>query len=140
MTRLARPPARSGENAETDWRAVPCRFRDDRPVEEDTMERSLRPIASILLLAGLVLTLAAPAAAAPRAEPLLVTTVPGLRLVAELWAWAGVWFGESPIESVWAAGGGMMDPDGEPLAVAGPVPAPDDTERPGDTGASGPGV
>lgn len=93
------------------------------------MRRSLRPIASILVLAATLLGLAAPVTAAPRAEAFSESPAPGLRLFAEMWTWASAWIVELPIESVWAPGGASMDPNGEPATAGGPVPGPSDTER-----------
>lgn len=96
------------------------------------MKRSLRPIASILLLAATLLVVAAPATAAPREEPFSGSTAPEVQLLTALWTWAGSWLGELPLGSLWAPGGAAVDPDGEPVTVGGPDPAPRDTVRAGE--------
>lgn len=90
------------------------------------MRRSIRQVASALLVAVVLLALASPAAAAPREEPARSLALLGPRVVSELLAWVGQWFGDSQLESVSAAAGGGMDPNGS----AGSTEAEDD---PGDS-------
>jgi hypothetical protein len=111
-------------------RAGPCRLRDDRPAEEETMRKSLRQVASALLVAAVLIVLAAPAVAAPRTEPALAASFESPGFFAELLAWLGPWLGLDPVQSLRSPAGQSVDLDG----AASPS---GDTESPGDATTEG---
>ena len=101
LTASARTAGEERECSLAGGRAEPCRCRDDRPAEEDTMSKFLRRTTCALLVTTFLLPLTAPAFAAPAAERVSESPV---SLVAELWRWVTTAFGAPPIESVWAPG------------------------------------
>jgi hypothetical protein len=104
------------------------------------MHTSLRRIGCTLLVVALLFPLTTPALAAPTAERFSESGLPGSHLVSALWGWLTATLGFTPVESLWAPGGPLIDPNGEPQAAPGPDPAPGDPTSPESTGPSGPGV
>lgn len=71
-------------------------------------QRSVRRLtAALLLVAGLILGQAAPAAAA---SPTFQYEVTSLWTLA--WQWLSGWFGDDGVMAVWGQAGGAIDPNG----------------------------
>jgi hypothetical protein len=86
------------------------------------MRKSLRQAASALLVAAMVLALASPVVAAPRAEPTGPTSVASLPSFGELMAWVGQWLQPLSPDRISAASGRGMDPNGTSTSIESDSP------------------
>lgn len=80
------------------------------------MRKSLRQVASALLVAAVLIVLAAPAVAAPRTEPTRAASFKSPGSFAELLTWLGPWLGLDAVQSLTAPGAHTMDPNGAPAS------------------------
>jgi hypothetical protein len=89
------------------------------------MRRHLRTMAAALAVAAAVLALASPAAAIPHEAAAHATMTPSAPWLAELLARLGArldaWLGVPGLESLQAAGGHAIDPDGTSPTSSGPA-------------------
>ncbi len=86
------------------------------------MSRRFCRLAVVLLLTALA---AGPAAALPPGS----RTPPADRFLESVWNWVAYRIAQAPsapgLASIWAAAGGMMDPNGQPATDEGPMMDPD---------------